>query len=138
MSIRTDRVGRMIQREVADLLQQDFGEASQSLVTVTSVRMTDDLGIAYVDVSVLGTTPQQRQAAFERLEAQTTQVRHALAQRIRHQVRRIPEVKFFLDEGPQRVERMDALFAQIAADRDERGPAEDDGAADEDTSRGAY
>lgn len=136
MSIRTDRVGRMIQREVADILQQDLGEASQSLVTVTGVRMTDDLGIAYVDVSVLGTTPEQRQAAFGRLEAQTTEVRHALAQRIRHQVRRIPEVKFFLDEGPQRAARMDELFAQIAAERGDPSDAGDD--ADETPSRGDY
>ena len=53
MSIRTDRVGRMIQREVADLLVTDFGEASQSLVTVTGVRMTDDLGTAYVDGDIV-------------------------------------------------------------------------------------
>lgn len=138
MSIRTDRVGRMIQREVADLLQQDFGEASHSLVTVTGVRMTDDLGIAYVDVSVLGTTPEQRKAAFARLEAQAPQVRHALAQRIRHQMRRMPEVKFFLDEGPQRVERMDELFARIAAERDEPASGADAEADDEAGSRGDY
>ena len=137
MSIRTDRVGRMIQREVADLLQQDFGEATHSLVTVTGVRMTDDLGIAYVDVSVLGATPQQRQAAFERLEGQTTEIRHALAQRIRHDVRRVPEIKFFLDEGPQRVARMDELFAQIAAERSDH-PAPEEGGADESASRGDY
>ena len=137
MSIRTDRVGRMIQREVADLLQQDFGEATHSLVTVTGVRMTDDLGIAYVDVSVMGGTPQQRQAGFERLEGQTTEIRHALAQRIRHDVRRVPEVKFFLDEGPQQVARMDELFAQIAAERGDRpAPADDEGG--ETSSRGDY
>lgn len=136
MSIRTDRVGRMIQREVADLLQQDFGEATQSLVTITGVRMTDDLGIGYVDVSVLGSTPQERQVAFARLEGQTTEIRHALAQRIRHQVRRIPEIKFFLDEGPQNVARMDELFAQIAA---ERGDQPDSEEADDSTpSRGEY
>ena len=136
MSIRTDRVGRMIQREVADLLQQDFGEATHSLVTVTGVRMTDDLGIAYVDVSVMGGTPQQRQAGFERLEGQTTEVRHALAQRIRHDVRRVPEVKFFLDEGPQQVARMDELFAQIAAERGDRPAPDDEGG--EALSRGDY
>ena len=137
MSIRTDRVGSMIQREVADLLQQDFNESSHSLVTVTGVRMTDDLGIAYVDVSVLGATPEARAAAFGRVESQTTEIRHALAQRIRHQVRRIPEIKFFLDEGPQRAARMDELFARIAADRDDQAtdPAEADG---ETPSRGDY
>ena len=137
MSIRTDRVGRMIQREVADLLQQDFGEATHSLVTVTGVRMTDDLGIAYVDVSVLGGTAEQRQAGFERLVGQTTEVRHALAQRIRHDVRRVPELKFFLDEGPQQVARMDELFAQIAAERGGR-PAPEGDDADAAPSRGDY
>ncbi len=68
MSIRTERVARMIQREVADLLQTDFGEASQSLVTVTGTRVTADLGIAYVNVSVLGDTPESRKAAFQRLD----------------------------------------------------------------------
>ena len=125
MSIRTERVSRMIQREVADLLQHDFGEASQSLVTVTNVRVTADLGIAYVNVSVLGDTPEARKAAFNRLDAETVAIRKALAARIRHQVRRIPELRFFLDEGPQRRQRMDDLFAQIAAERDERGASGD-------------
>lgn len=137
MSIRTDRVGRMIQREVADLLQQDFGEASQSLVTVTGVRMTDDLGTAYVDVSVLGADDRQRKAAIARLDAQSTEIRHALSARIRHQLKRMPELRFFLDDGPQRRARMDELFAQIAADRDESG-SEGAGADDEAPSRGEY
>ena len=135
MSIRTDRVGRMIQREVADLLVTDFGEASQSLVTVTGVRMTDYLGTAYVDVSVLGADDLQRKTALARLDAQSSEIRHALAQRIRHQLKRMPDLKFFLDEGAQRRERLDDIFAQIAADR----PADDAPEADDETpSRGEY
>ena len=135
MSIRTDRVGSVIQREIADILQQDLGGASQSLVTVTGVRMTDDLGIAYVDVSVLGGDDVQRKTAFLRLERQSTEIRRTLAQRIRHQMKRVPEIKFFLDEGPQRRERMDDLFAQIAADR---GPDLEDESDNEAPSRGDY
>ena len=127
----------MIQREVADILQQDFGEASQSLVTVTGVRMTDDLGMAYIDVSVLGATTEQRGAAVARLDALTTEIRHALAQRIRHQVRRIPEIKFFLDDGAQKAARMDELFAKIAAERDDDPTSESDPEADE-SGRGDY
>ena len=137
MSIRTDRVGRMIQREVADLLQQDFGEASHSLVTITGVRMTDDLGMAYVDVSVLGADDRQRKAAVARLDAQATEIRHALAQRIRHQLKRMPELRFFLDEGPQRRARMDELFAQIAAERQDTDTDDSEG-DDQTPSRGEY
>ena len=131
MSIRTERVGRLIQREIADILQQDFG--GTSLVTVTGVRMTDDLGTAYVDVSVLGADDRQRNAAFLRLDQQSTEIRHALAPRVSH-LKRVPDVKFFLDEGPQRRERMDALFAQIAADRTDDDAPE----TDETPSRGDY
>lgn len=137
MSIRTDRVARMLQREVADLLQQDFSEATHSLTTVTGTRVSPDLGVASVQVSVLGTTPEARQAAFARVETLAPEIRKALAQRIRHQVRRIPELRFFLDEGPQRTAHMDDLFARIAAERGD--PAKED--ADEDAAdlgRGDY
>ena len=135
MSIRTERVARMIQREVADLLQHDFHEASQSLVTVTDVRVSKDLGIAYVNVSVLGDSPELRKAAFARLDGETVAIRKALAARIRHQVRRIPEIRFFLDEGPQRAARMDELFAQIRDERRDEPEATDDDAP---ASRGDY
>ena len=137
MSIRTERVARMIQREVADLLQQDFSEATHSLTTLTGARVSPDLGVASLQVSVLGDTPEARQAAFARLEAATPQIRQALAARIRHQVRRIPEIRFFLDEGPQRTAHMEELFARIAAERGDP-PADDDGDAEEPTSRGDY
>ncbi|OZC02565.1 30S ribosome-binding factor RbfA [Rubricoccus marinus] len=138
MSIRTERVARMIQREVAELLQHDFHEASQSLITVTNARVTADLGIAYVNVSVLGDTPEARKAAFNRLDAETVAIRKALAARIRHQVRRIPELRFFLDEGPQKRAHMDDLFAKI---REEREGRDASGETEEETdapARGDY
>lgn len=138
MSIRTDRVARMIQREVADLLQNDFSAASDSLLTVTDTRITKDLGTAYVNVSVFGATPEARNAAFEQLEALTVPIRTALAQRIRHQVRRIPELKFFLDEGPQQAAKMDDVFAQIRADREERGVPHKAPPEEPEESRGDY
>lgn len=137
MSIRTDRVARMIQREVADLLQQDFAEATHSLTTITDARMSPDLGVATLQVSVLGATPEARQAAFARLEGATPQIRQALAARIRHQVRRIPELRFFLDEGQERAAHMDEIFARIAAERGDAPDADTD-SDDETPSRGDY
>lgn len=127
MSIRTERMARLVQREVAELLNNEFFEASQALVTVTGVRVTNDLGIAYVDVSVLGEDPARRRLTFRRLEEIAPQVRQALAGRIRHQVRRIPEIKFFLDESQQHVARMEELFDQI---REERGDEPEEPAAE--------
>jgi ribosome-binding factor A len=117
MSLRTDRVAKLIQHEVAEILQREFHEASQSLLTVTGARVTSDLSVAYVDVSVLGDRPEQRQAAFKRVEGLTMEIRRALAARLRHQFKRMPELRFFLDETPQHAARMDELFEQIRAGR---------------------
>ena len=116
MGIRTERVSKLLQREIADILQTEFSEQVPAMVTVTNVRVTKDLSIAYTDVSVYGQEAAQRQAAFRHLEELTPQVRASLAQRIRHQVRVIPEVRFFLDESLQRAERMNDLFARIRAE----------------------
>ena len=128
MSLRTDRVAKLIQHEVAELLQKEFHEASQSLLTVTGARVTPDLGVAYIDVSVLGDRPEQRQAAFKRLESLTPEIRRALAGRVRHQFKRMPDLKFFLDETPQHAAHLDEIFAQIRAERGDE-PEQDEGAA---------
>ena len=115
-------MARLIQREVADILQNELFEAGQSLVTVTDTRVTADLGIAYVNVSVLGDSDERRRIGFRRVEELTPQIRQALASRIRHQVRRIPEIRLFLDETAQNAERMEELFAKI---REERGETDE-------------
>jgi ribosome-binding factor A len=120
MSIRTERVAKLLQREIADILQTEFSEQLPGLFTVTNVRMTKDLSIAYVDVSVYGQELSQRRAAFRHLEELTPQIRSTLANRIRHQVRGIPEVRFFLDESIQEAKRMDELFERIRAERERR------------------
>lgn len=120
MSIRTERVGKLLQREIADILQTEFAVQLPAMYTVTNVRMTKDLGIAYVDVSVYGQELSQRKSAFRHLEELTPQIRSSLADRIRHQVRSIPEVKFFLDESIHEAKRMDELFDRIRAERERR------------------
>lgn len=120
MSIRTERVGKLLQRELADILQTEFAEQLSAMLTVTGVRMTRDLGIAYVDVSVYGQELSQRKAAFRHLEDLKPDIRARLADRIRHQVRSIPEIKFFLDESIHEAKRMDDLFERIRAERQRR------------------
>ncbi len=120
MSLRTERVARLVQKEVADLLNSSFSEQIGPMLTVTGARVTRDLSIAYVYFSVLGSSDEERQATLRRLEDLTPQVRTALARRIRNQVRKIPELRFFLDETQQTAERIEGLFDQIRAERDSR------------------
>lgn len=125
MSIRTERVAELIQREVAEILQKDFAGQLQPLVTITDARVTPDLSIVYLYASVLGENKAQRQATFRHLEELAPEVRQALASRIRHQMRTIPELKFFLDESHQRAQRMENLFDRIRAERERRTDDDD-------------
>jgi ribosome-binding factor A len=127
MSIRTERVSKLLQREVADILGTEFVDYLPSMITVTGVRMTRDLSIAYVDVSVLGENLAQKNDTFQHLLGLTPQIRSALAERIRHQMRAIPELRFFLDDSLERAQRMETLFSRIRAEREHRTGEEEGG-----------
>ncbi len=120
MSIRTERVAKLIQREIAGLLGTEFSEQLQPMVTVTGARVTKDLSIAYLYVSVMGDSDAQRKATFKHLETLTAKIRNALASRIRHQLRTVPEIRFFLDESQIEANKMENLFARIRAERARR------------------
>ena len=120
MSIRTERVAELIQREVASILQRAYADQLKPMVTITHARVTPDLSIAYVYASVLGDTSAKREATFRQLKALTPQIRDELASRIRHQLRTVPELRFFLDESLQKAKRMDDLFDRIRQERERR------------------
>lgn len=125
MSIHAERVAELVQREVARILQREYADQLQPMVTVTRVRMTGDLSIAYVYASVMGDTSEEREATFSQLKALTPEIRDQLASRIRHKVREIPELKFFLDESLQRAKRMENLFDRIREERERRNASDD-------------
>jgi ribosome-binding factor A len=129
MSIHTKRVAELVQREVARILQREYSDQLQPMVTITRTRMTGDLSVAYVHASVMGDSSEQREATFNQLKALTPEIRDHLASRIRHKVREIPELQFFLDESYQRAQRMESLFDRIREER-ERREAPDDASED--------
>lgn len=120
MSIRTQRVAELIQREVARILQRDYADQLKPMVTITNAKVTKDLSIAYLYASVLGDTSAKREAAFKQLETLTPEIRDELASRIRHQLRTVPEIKFFLDESLQKAKKMENLFDRIREERERR------------------
>lgn len=125
----------MLQREIASILSTEYGEQLQPMVTVTGVRMTPDLSIAYVYVSVLGDTEAKKKAAVGHLKELTPRIRSSLASKIRHQMKSIPEIRFFLDDTQERAKKLDDLFSRIREERRHRG-ADDDPEPDPEPSNG--
>ena len=115
MSVRTERVARLIQREIASLILRDLD--GMEMCTITQVRVSRDLSIAYISVSVLGSTLEERRAGFERLASRKSQMRGIIGRRIRHQVKAVPDLRFFLDETEESARKMDELLDRIRAER---------------------
>ncbi|MGH1334910.1 MAG: 30S ribosome-binding factor RbfA [Aureispira sp.] len=107
------QVGNLIQQEFSTILQTEgsFLYGSEPLVTVTNVRMSSDLGIAYIYVSVYNVP--YKQEVVKELWENLSYLRGQLGKRIRKQVRRIPVIKFFIDDTLDEAEHIDNLFSRI-------------------------
>jgi len=111
MSLRTERLGSVLQKDLGDILQKGY-QLSGSFVTVTNVTLTPDLGLAKVQLSIFA-PGRQESDIFNFIEENKVEIRHELASRIRHQVRRIPELNFYMDESAEYVNKMEQIFKKI-------------------------
>ncbi|MDK2908863.1 MAG: ribosome-binding factor [Bacteroidales bacterium] len=107
---RIQKIGRLIEREMGDLLRDATPFIGSGMITVTKVNVTPDLQIARVNVSIFGVP--DKKAALEQLKTHTKELRFALGLRIRHQVRIIPELQFYLDDSLDYIENIDRLLKQ--------------------------
>ncbi|GAA5521110.1 30S ribosome-binding factor RbfA [Aliifodinibius salicampi] len=118
MSIRTERLSAVIQRDLGKIIQKSY-QGSGSFITVTKVEVTPDLMIAKVHLSVYA-PGKDEDALFAHLEDNKAAIRKELADKIRHQVRRIPELHLINDQTAEYVEKMEGLFQKIRKERKER------------------
>jgi ribosome-binding factor A len=110
-STRQKKVGRQVQRDLATI----FREASRELfggrmITVTRVRMSPDLSLARVYLSVF---PPAGPEEFEALvNVHKKEIRYRLGRLLRNQLRSIPELAFFLDDSLDYIEKIDDLLKE--------------------------
>ena len=104
---RQQKINTVLQQEVATLLQQAVREGSVKnlLLSVTKVRVTSDLSIAKIYLSVF--TVKDANTYVRTLQENNYQLRHDLAQRMKNQLRRIPELHFYLDDSLDYIEQID-------------------------------
>lgn len=124
MSIRTERLAAVIQRDLGNIIQQNY-QKSGSFITVTHVDVTPDLMIAKVFLSIFA-PGKDEEAIFMHLDNHNADIRKELASKIRHQVRRIPELHFQKDRTAERVNRLENLFDKIHKERRERNSDEEE------------
>ncbi|MBQ2170826.1 MAG: 30S ribosome-binding factor RbfA [Paludibacteraceae bacterium] len=107
-STRQHKIARLIQKDMSDILLRYARTLHGTLISVSEVRVSPDLSIAHIYVSVF---PQDRVAeTMQQIEDNAHKLRGELGQLERHQLRIIPELRFHLDETIDRLEHIDELL----------------------------
>ncbi len=123
-SKRQQKVGRQIQKDLGEIFQRDARHLVNGVfVTVTVVRMTPDLGIARIYLSFL--PDKNKQLFLESIRENTKFIRQKLAERVRHQLRIVPELHFYVDDTAEYAAQMDALFANLEIPPESEEPSEE-------------
>ena len=91
-STRLSKVSRQIQKDLGEIFQRQAQSFMGKMVTVTSVRVSPDLGLAKVYVSIFPT--ENKEETLELIKQQSKAIRYDLGQRIRNQMRVVPELAF--------------------------------------------
>jgi len=109
-STRQNKIERQLQRDLGEIFQQATNSLLKGkMVTVTAVRVSPDLSVAKAYLSFFPVDNKQEFIKYINKELEG-QIRFELGKRVRHQLRIIPELKFFVDDTLDYIENLDNLL----------------------------
>ena len=96
---RQKKIAGVLQEDMAEILQRMVSDAGHRnvIVSVSKVRVTVDLSIAKAYVSIF--PPKHADALMDEIKDKASSIKHELAQRTKHQFRRMPDLEFFNDDS---------------------------------------
>ena len=110
-STRQQKINKQLQKDLADIFQQQGMQAyNGAMISVTGVRITPDLSIAKVYLSIFPSAKAKE--VMEIINENNKSLRGELGRRVRHQLRIVPELTFYVDDSLDYVERIDDLLKQ--------------------------
>ena len=105
---RQSKISRLLQKDLSDIFLNETRKTHGVLISVSVVRVSPDLSVAKVYLSIFPSEKAQEILDSIRLNARN--IRYELAQRIRFQLRKTPELSFFLDDSIDYIENIDMLL----------------------------
>lgn len=109
-STRQAKISRLLQKELSEIFRQQTAKTHGIIVSVSAVRTSPDLSVAKAYLSVF---PSEKSAeVLEGIKASAKTVRYELAQKVRFQLRKVPELQFYLDDSLDYLENIDNLLKQ--------------------------
>lgn len=104
---RQKKIAGVLQQDLVDVLQRaaSSGGLKGVIISVSKVNVTTDLSIAKVYLSIFPN--KEAQPLLEGIRSNTPLIRHELAQRTRHQLRRMPHLEFFIDDSLEYIDNIE-------------------------------
>lgn len=111
-TIRQQKYGKLIQKELSDIfLKNKHGFLGKAFVTIAEVRLSPDLSVAKVFLSM--TLAEDKKAVLAGIQSHKSEIRKALGDRIRNQARIIPDLIFLIDEVEENAQRIEDLIKSL-------------------------
>lgn len=108
-STRQKKVSRLLQKELAEILRQKTTELARGkMITVTTVRVSPDLGLAKIYLSIFPS--DKKEETLEKITDNTPRIRNELGSKVRKQLRIIPEIAFYLDDSLDYIDNIDSIL----------------------------
>lgn len=105
---RQAKISRLIQKELSEIFRQQTAKTHGVIITVSAVRVSSDLSIARAYLSVFPS--DKGTILLESINRSAQQIRYELAQKVRYQLRKTPELSFFIDDSLDYIEHIDNLL----------------------------
>lgn len=105
---RQQKIERLIQKDLSDILLRYARTMRGTLISVSEVRISPDLSIAHVYLSIFPQEKANETISF--IQEATPKLRGEMGTLQRHQLRIIPQLTFHLDETIEKMERIDQLL----------------------------
>jgi len=105
---RQNKIARLIQKELSQMFMLQTKAMKGVLVSVSAVRVSPDISVARVYLSIF---PSERASELlDNINANVKTIRYELGAKVRYQLRIIPELKFFIDDSLDYIDKIDSLL----------------------------
>lgn len=109
-STRQAKISRLLQKELSEIFRQQTAKTHGTIVSVSIVRVSPDLSVAKVYLSIFPSDKSQE--VLESIKRSAKTIRYELAQKVRFQLRKTPELTFFIDDSLDYAANIDRLLAE--------------------------
>ena len=105
---RQNKIARLLQKELSLIFQQQTRAMHGTMVSVTRTKISPDLSICTAYLSIFPS--EKGEEILQNINASTKAIRYELGTRVRNQLRIVPELRFFVDDSLDYIERIDELL----------------------------